>query len=375
MKKKCILRERFNVIYQITGRKKDADNKARDICFEQTVEFPQELLVPGFIRDNIVGKIVSFKQMGANSYTAVISYLTEITAGEFTQLLNVIFGNISMKPGIRVLRLELPKSMLSKFKGPRFGIIGLRKLLRVRKRPLLCTALKPLGLKAEELAELAYYFALGGIDIIKDDHGLTNQCFARFKKRVALCAKAVAEANKKTGKKTIYVANITAPYDKILPRIRYAKHAGAGGIMIAPAIVGYDLMRTVAEDAKIKLPILAHPALQGSYLLSPNFGISGYLIFGQLNRLAGADVTIYPNFGGRFKFTRQECREIIAGTQVEMENIKPIFPCPAGGIGLKRVPGLLKFYGRDVIFLIGGGLIKHGKDLIENCRYFLELVK
>jgi len=32
-----------------------------------------------------------------------------------------------------------------------------------------------MGLTNKELAELASKFALGGIDIIKDDHGLANQ--------------------------------------------------------------------------------------------------------------------------------------------------------------------------------------------------------
>ena len=49
-----------------------------------------------------------------------------------------------------------------------------------------------MGLSATDLAELAYRFALGGIDLIKDDHGLTNQPFCPFEERVRRCAEAVA---------------------------------------------------------------------------------------------------------------------------------------------------------------------------------------
>ena len=45
-----------------------------------------------------------------------------------------------------------------------------------------------MGLPAHALADLAYQFALGGIDIIKDDHGLADQSFAPFKERVELDA-------------------------------------------------------------------------------------------------------------------------------------------------------------------------------------------
>jgi len=97
-----------------------------------------------------------------------------------TQLLNVIFGNTSMQPGIQVRRLDLPESITRTFKGPRFGSAGLRERLNVHDRPLLATALKPMGMNATDLADRAYAFALGGIDLIKDDHGLANQVFCPF---------------------------------------------------------------------------------------------------------------------------------------------------------------------------------------------------
>ena len=92
-------------------------------------------------------------------------------------------------------------------------------------------------------------------------------------------------------------------------------------------------------------------------------------------RLAGADATIFPNFGGRFSFSREECAEIVQATQKPMSHIKSIFPAPGGGMSLGRVPEMLETYGRDLIFLIGGGLFKHGPDLVENCRHFRKMVE
>ena len=91
-------------------------------------------------------------------------------------------------------------------------------------------------------------------------------------------------------------------------------------------------------------------------------------------RLAGADATIYPNFGGRFSFSKEECLSIVRGTAVKMGKIKAIFPCPGGGMELSRIPEMLEVYGREIIFLIGGDLFSHGPDLRENCRYFRGLV-
>ena len=67
-----------------------------------------------------------------------------------------------------------------------------------------------MGLPAKEIAELAYKIALGGIDIIKDDHGLSNQPFSPYRERVERCVEAVARANQRTGLHSIYLPNVTA---------------------------------------------------------------------------------------------------------------------------------------------------------------------
>jgi len=366
--------DRFSITYRIFGSEKEARAKAEDICIEQTIEFPADEVPEGVIRDHVFGRIERFERWDRESYKAVISYAVEIAAGELTQFLNVVFGNSSIKPGIRVEHLDLPMSFLSKFNGPRFGREGLRCLLNITKRPILSTAIKPMGLSCSELSDLAYQFALGGMDMIKDDHGLTDQCCSPFEERVKRCAEAVMKANRETGGRALYVANITAPNREVRNRARTAKDAGAGGLMAAPGIIGYDLMRELADDDSIALPILTHPALQGSFVTGKS-GISHEVIFGQLARLAGADATIFPNFGGRFSFSREECIEIALGTAEPMGHLKPIFPAPGGGMSLDRVPEMLETYGQDLIFLIGGGLFKHGPDLVENCRHFRKLVE
>ena len=112
--------DRFSVTYRIYGSEKDARAKAEDICIEQTVEFPAEEVPEGIIRDHVFGRIEHFGTGGGDGFEAIISYANEIAAGELTQFMNVVFGNSSIKPGIRVEHLDLPASLLRVFKGPRF---------------------------------------------------------------------------------------------------------------------------------------------------------------------------------------------------------------------------------------------------------------
>lgn len=366
--------ERFSVVYRIYGGERESRAKAEDICIEQTVEFPADEVPEGVIRDHVFGRLERFEHFDKEQFTAIISYAVETAAAELTQFLNVVFGNSSIKPGIRVVHLDLPESFLRGFKGPRFGRAGLRSLLNVPNRPLLCSALKPMGLASQELADLAYQFSLGGMDIIKDDHGLTDQRCSPFAERVKRCAEAVQKGNRETGQRTLYISNITAPHSEVMKRARMAKDAGAGGLMVAPGLVGFDLMRELADDDSIALPVLTHPALQGSFVRGTG-GMSPGVIFGQLARLAGADATIFPNFGGRFSFSREDCTEVADATSAPMGHLKPIFPAPGGGMGFDRIPEMLETYGQDLIFLVGGALFKHGPDLAENCKYFRKRVE
>lgn len=367
--------ERFTVVYRLTGDEATALAKAQAICVEQTIEFPAELVTGGDIRDHILGRIEDLGQLDANHYQAAISYAVETSGFELTQLVNVMLGNSSLQPGIRVERLELPAGLLRAFRGPRFGRAGWRVRLGVTERPLLCTALKPLGLSAQALAELAYQFALGGIDMVKDDHSLADQSFAPYRERVARCAEAVQQANSRSGGGCVYIPNVTAPADQVLERAYQAKEASAGGLLVAPGLVGLDTMRQLADDDGLALPILSHPAFQGNFVTHPDSGIAHEVIFGQLLRLAGAEASIFPNYGGRFAFSRGACQRIAAGTAAPMGHIAPIFPAPGGGMSLARIAEMLQTYGRDVILLIGGALHKRGPDLVENCRHFRRLAE
>jgi S-methyl-5-thioribulose 1-phosphate isomerase len=368
--------ERFTVHYRLlAGNEAEARTIARGICLEQTVEVPAELLAEDDIRAHVVGRIEMLEPVAPSRYDVAISYAVECAASELTQLLNVIFGNTAMQPGIRVLRFDLPSSFLQQFRGPRFGRDGIRALLGVSGRPLLGTALKPMGLPAADLADLAYKLALGGIDIIKEDHGLTDQPFAPFSERVPRCAEAVERASRLTGYRSLYVPNVTAPVDQIVSRARQARGWGAGGIMVAPGLVGWDLMRVLAEDDALALPILGHPAWLGTFAISADHGVAHRVIYGQLPRLAGADGMVFVNHGGRFSFSPADCRGIVDAAGHAMGSLKPIFPIPAGGMDLGRLPEMAAFYGREAVFLIAGGLYAHGPDLVKSSRQFRQIVE
>lgn len=357
---------RFLARYAITGPTDAAPERARAIGVEQTIEFPADLVADDDIRRHVIGRVESVEPVAPELAIATISYALETTGGELPQLLNVLLGNCSLYPGVRLVGLDLPPELLRRFRGPRYGIAGLRRLLAAEGRPLLCTALKPMGLSALDMAEIAATMVEGGIDVIKDDHGLANQPFAPWEARTRACAAAVSDANARLGTRTIYMPSLNAPTAEIPERARIAKDAGAGGLLILPGLSSLDAMRAVADDDAIGLPIMGHPAFLGAYVLSETHGVEHGLMFGTLYRLAGADMTVYPNYGGRFSFSQDACRSIADACRSPLGDLAPIFPTPGGGMTMPRLPELMAFYGPDTGLLIGGDLQRG--DLLENVQ-------
>jgi ribulose-bisphosphate carboxylase large chain len=98
------------------------------------------------------------------------------------------------------------------------------------------------------------------------------------------------------------------------------------------------------------------------------------LLLGKLFRLLGADATVFPNHGGRFGYSPATCRELADTALASWSGLNAAVPVPAGGMTLDRVGEMLKFYGRDVMLLIGGGLLAAGEHMTEETAAFVATV-
>lgn len=378
--------ERFIVTYRLaTDTYEQAKQMAWAIQVEQTIECPYEFVKDPYIQSVITGQLESLAPMEDNSmystvggavgdeqfFIARISYYVHTTALEVTQFMNVILGNSSLQPGIWVVDIELSPTLAQHFGGPRFGLAGMRQMLRVPTRPMMQAVVKPMGTPNEDLAHMCGAYTRGGVDVIKDDHGITNQSFSLFKERVARCAEAVREANAQTGNGTVYAANVSADGSEVLERAYYAKEVGATALMVAPGLVGFGWLQALAKDSNLGLPIISHPALSGGYVLPGVTGIADYLYLGMLPRIFGSDMPIFVSYGGRFTFSKEDCQQLAGTIRSPYGPIAPAVPSPGGGVTDARLDELIALYGHDTMFLIGGDMFRRSHDLEANMRYFM----
>jgi len=359
----------LRAIYSLTSDSRaDAWAKARDIAREQTVEVPEDTAPE--VEARLVGRIETLEPEGDGRWRAVIAYDPVIVGGDVSALFNLLFGNISMKPTVRLVDLEFPDSLLRALPGPRFGIPGIRELCAAPLRPLICTATKPLGLDARALAELCYRFARAGADIVKDDHNLADQATAPFGERVARCQEAVERANRETGGRTLYFPNVTGTLTGFAGRLEVVARAGCRGVLVNLIPQGFDAARATGERG---LVVLAHPTMSGAFFGSDH-GIAADVLYGLLYRVIGSDGVIYTNVGGRFSyFTLELCQAINRRLRAPLGPIRPAFPVPGGGVDAARVARWIELYGNDTMFLIGSSLLR-APDLEVATRAVVEQV-
>jgi len=274
--------------------------------------------------------------------------------------------------------------MLKSFKGPKYGIKGLRKYLKVKKRPLVGTIVKPkVGLNEHEHAMVAYDAWMGGCDVVKDDENLTSQDFNKFAKRFLLTIKKCKEAEKKTGEKKVYLINCTAETEEMLRRIKFVQENGGNYIMLDIITLGWAALQTARKH--IKLPIHAHRAGHAMFDRNPEHGMSMEVI-AQLARMVGVDTLHIGTAYGKMTGGKDEVLHI----EKEIESpftkqthkylsqkwwgIKPVFGVASGGVYPSMLPKIIEFMGNDVVLQAGGGVHGHPQGTTAGAKAMRQAV-
>jgi ribulose-bisphosphate carboxylase large chain len=358
--------DRILATYRITASESESRVRAEALAVEQSVEMPLAAIGDERVLKEVVASVEAIRPH-AGEFDVVLGIAPATTGNEASQLMNMLFGNCSLQPEVRLVDVQFPPGIEKIFPGPRFGIEGIRSITGVQGRPLTCTALKPQGSSVEYLAHLARTFALAGIDVIKDDHGLANQAYHPFAERIPAVQKAIAEANRETGGNTIYAPTFSGGGRSLMGQATIAQEHAIRMALVAPMLVGIPAFVEMQVD--LDIPLLAHPAFAGANRIAPP------VLLGKLFRLFGADATIFPNHGGRFSYDRDTCLEIARAARAPWSEIRPALPVPAGGMGVERVAEMAASYGIDTMLLIGGGLLSARDKLFERSGDFVRAVR
>ncbi len=300
----------------------------------------------------------------------------EVNIGEqIPMLLTTIVGNISMGGRIKVLDIRFPEKYVAGFKGPKFGIHGLRKLMGIPERPLLNNMIKPCtGYPLEVGAELFRDAALGGCDIIKDDELLADASFNSVLGRVKRYMEIEKQVYEEKGERTLYTANISDKVPKIFENAKRAVELGCNALMVNYLAVGLPVMQALAEDPDINVPILAHMDVAGAMYMSPFHGLSSHIVLGKLPRLAGADIVVIPAPYGKAPVIIDKFLNVARTLRFPMYDLKPTWPMPSGGITPSMMPDVMRDLGNDIVIGSGGGIHAHPQGPIAGAKAFRQAI-
>lgn len=340
---------RLTAHYRVHAEAGTIEHRAFCIALEQSVEVTPDVIRSPAIQSDIVGRVETIEDEGEGWFEVRIGLATATIGTDAGQLVNMLFGNSSMYDDVQLVDIDVPDDLLAVLGGPLQGVRSLRRRVDANGRALTASALKPQGLDVHELAALAFELASGGLDFVKDDHGIADQAYSPYAERVRACAAATRKGAAIGGHSTHYVPSLSGAFPDLDRQIGLARDEGIDTVMVAPMIVGpanFQALRRRYPD----LAFLAHPAMMGATRIAP-------LVYAKLVRLLGADAFIFPSYGGRFGFSERTCRDVADALRDPWKGLEPCLPVPAGGMTLRRVPEILDFYGHDSMLLIGSSLL------------------
>jgi len=291
--------------------------------------------------------------------TVRIAYPTELfEPGNMPNLLSSVAGNVFGLEELRWLRLNdiwLPKKFVKSFKGPKYGIVGVRKLTKVKGRPLIGTIVKPkLGLNAADHTEVAYDAWAGGCDIVKDDENLASQSFNKFERRIKETLRARDKAERETGEKKFYMANVTAETEEMLRRAKFVAACGGEYAMVDVLTVGFAGLQTLRNE-NLPLVLHGHRAMHAALTKNKRHGIA-MPVLAKLLRVVGVDQLHAGTAVGKMSEDRKDVARNLHALKDSLHGVKPVMPVASGGLHPRLIPDEIKIFGTDVVIQLGGGI-------------------
>ena len=312
-----------------------------------------------------------------NGNTMKIAYPMELFEfGNMPNILSSIAGNVFGLRTLRNLRLndvEFPKEVVNSFRGPKYGIDGIRKLLKVYDRPLVGTIIKPkLGLKTTDHARVAYEAWVGGCDIVKDDENLSSQRFNPFEERAIKTLEKRDQAENETDEKKVYMINITAETNEMIRRAELVLKQGGEYVMVDILTCGFAALQSL-RDRDLDLVIHAHRAGHAAFTRNPKHGISMRVIT-KIARMIGVDQLHVGAVVGKMAETKREVSENVEALKMKMGGLKVVLPVASGGLYPRLVPSLIDFFGKDFVIQAGGGIHGHSDGTVAGARAMRQAV-
>lgn len=337
--------------------------------------------------NRLAGKVFYYDEAHDIAHIAYPADLFE--PGNLSQLLTVIAGNafgLADVSALRLIDVSFPIDYVKSYPGPQFGEDGIYSLFSQNERQPLCGAIvKPkCGLSAEEHATVCYDAWIGmadggdvdGVDFVKDDEAITHNPAAGsgFEQRLEATMNMLRRAEDRTGKRKIYVPNITSSnINESLRRAELVNKAGGVAVMVDFVIGGGALLHTLRLEG-LGLVIHGHRTLFAALHRAERFGID-FMVWTKIFRMIGGDQMHSGTPAlGVMEAKSQDVIEIVRNMREQIiqyapradgrlgqdfEGVKATLPVCGAGLDPLSVEPLVNVLGSSLLMIAGGDIHGH----------------
>jgi ribulose-bisphosphate carboxylase large chain len=271
-----------------------------------------------------------------------------------TQLLVQVMGgqlDIDNILYCRLLSIDFPDTVTKFFRGPKYGINGIREYLDLKNKPLLGAIIKPkTGITPAVLLEMVKELVDNGVNFIKEDEILSNPSFCTIEERVPMIMNYI----KQSGKKVIYAVCINSDYPYVIDRVKRVYELGGNAVHVN-FWNGLGVYKTIRE---LDLPIFVHFQKSGDKILTDinhRFSID-FTVMCQLAGMMGVDFIHAGMWGGYSDVEEKELHSIM-----DMLHHYGVMPALSCGMHPGLVKAIEKRFGYDFMANTGGAI--HGHPL------------
>ena len=265
-----------------------------------------------------------------------------------SQLLCIIMGgqmDIDNITQCRALDIEFDEDTISPyFRGPKFGIQGIRDFTKVTNRPLFGGIIKPKsGITPQQLLDMTKELVEGGVNFIKEDEILSNPSICPLKVRVPLISEYLRDKN------VVYAFCINSDPLHILDRAKFVAANGGNGVHVN-VWSGLGVYKSIRD---LNLPLFIHYQKSGDRTFTDrhhDFSIS-WDVLCQLAGLCGVDFIHAGMWGGYLSNTDEELYKTL-----DILRSRGVMPALSCGMHAGLVQPITEKFGVDWMANVGGAI-------------------
>lgn len=255
-----------------------------------------------------------------------------------------------------LLSLKFPENVKKYFKGPKYGIEGIREFTGAFNKPLFGGIVKPkIGVSPQVLLEMVKEMVEGGVNFIKEDEIMANPACCPIDERVPIIMNYLKDKN------VIYSVCINSDSPYALERAKKVAELGGNSIHIN-FWSGLGVYKSIRD---LDLPLFIHFQKSGDKILTNknhDYHISWDVIC-DLAGMMGVDFIHAGMWGGYLSDNEEELRKTLE--TLHSHGVMPALSC---GMHPGLVEAINRRFGINYMANVGGAIHGHPMGSIGGAR-------